>query len=115
MHELGIVFHAIRMVEELCAENQLTEVASVTMEFGEVSGVIPHEIEACWDWSVKKKSEHMKNAALKIETIPAVTLCEDCQKTYETVRYGRTCPLCGSGHTYLVQGNEVNIKEIEAR
>lgn len=114
MHELGIVFHAIKMVEELCAENDLSEVASVTMEFGEVSGVIPHEIEACWDWSVKKKSVHMQNAALRIETIPAVTFCEDCKKEYPTVTYGKTCPHCGGGNTYLLRGNEVNIKEIEA-
>ena len=114
MHELGIVFHAIKMVEELCAENDLKEVSSVTMEFGEVSGVIPHEIEACWDWSVKKKSEHMQNAKLRMETIPAVTFCEDCKSEYPTVAHGKTCPHCGSGNTYLLRGNEINIKEIEA-
>lgn len=115
MHELGIVFHAIKQIEELVEENDLTEVASVTMEFGEVSGVIPHEIEACWNWSVKKKSEHMRSAKLKIETIPAVTFCEDCKQEYPTVAHGKTCPHCGGGNTYLVQGNEINIKEIEAR
>ena len=26
---------------------------------------------------------------MKIESLPAVTICEDCQKTYETVTYGR--------------------------
>ena len=34
--------------------------------------------------------------------------------TYETVKYGRTCPHCGSGETYLLTGNECIIKEIEA-
>jgi hydrogenase nickel incorporation protein HypA/HybF len=29
------------------------------------------------------------------------------------VQYGRTCPHCGSGNTWLQQGNEMNIKEIE--
>ena len=28
--------------------------------------------------------------------------------------YYRTCPYCGSGSTWLLTGNEVNIKEIEA-
>ena len=45
--------------------------------------------------------------------IPAVTFCEYCQQTYPTVEHGKTCPYCGSEHTYLVQGNEQYIKEIE--
>ena len=28
---------------------------------------------------------------------------------------GETCPHCGSGNTWLQQGNEINIKQIEAR
>ena len=50
---------------------------------------------------------------LEIETIPAVTFCEDCEETYGTVEYGKTCPYCGSEHTFLIQGNEHQIKEIE--
>ena len=41
-------------------------------------------------------------------------LCEDCGKTYETVKYAKICPYCKSENTYLIQGNEVQIKEIEA-
>ena len=37
MHELGIVFHVIDMVEKAAAENKAAAVASVTLELGEVS------------------------------------------------------------------------------
>ena len=47
-------------------------------------------------------------------TIPAVTFCENCGKTYETVKYGKECPYCHSGETWLVDGNQCVIKEIEA-
>lgn len=77
MHELGIVFHVIKSVEKIGEENGLTNVASVTLELGEVSGAIPHELESCWNWAVKK-TELLPEAALKIETIPAVTYCEGC-------------------------------------
>ena len=113
MHELGIVFHVIKSVEKIGEENGLTNVASVTLELGEVSGAIPHELESCWNWAVKK-TELLPEAALKIETIPAVTLCENCTHTYPTVPQGRVCPLCGSEETVLLQGNEINLKEIEA-
>ena len=41
MHELGLVTHVVRAIEEIGKEEKLTEVASVTLEIGEVSGVIP--------------------------------------------------------------------------
>ena len=113
MHELGIVFHMIKTVERIAEENALTSVSSVTLELGEVSGVVPHELTSCWNWAVAQ-TEVLKGAELKIETTPAVTLCESCNRTYPTVPQGRVCPLCGSEETVLVRGNEINLKEIEA-
>ncbi len=113
MHELGTVFYVIEQVEKICKENDLTVVGSVTLEIGEVSGIIPEFIVDCWNWA-RAKNELMKNAELKIETLEAVTYCEDCQKTYPTLKYKKICPYCGSEHTYLLTGNEYNIKEIEA-
>ena len=52
MHELGVVFHVIKIVEEVAAENQLTEVESVTLELGEVSGVIESYLQNCWNKSM---------------------------------------------------------------
>ncbi len=114
MHELGIVFHVIKTIEEVAEEQGLTEVSSVTLEVGEVSTVIPEYLEDCWKWACKKH-ELMKNSVLKHEIIKGVTYCEDCQKTYETVKYAKICPYCKSENTYLIQGNEVQIKEIEAQ
>lgn len=113
MHELGIVFHIIDSLEKIAVENKLSEVASVTLEIGEVSGVVDSYLKDCWKWAVKKH-EFIKDAKLITEAIPAVSFCEDCQKTYGTVEYGRTCPYCSGGNTYLLTGNEFNIKEIEA-
>ena len=97
------------------AADQVTgeEVTSVTLELGEVSGVIGEYLSDCWKWAIKKE-ELLKESKLLIETIPAVTYCEDCKNTYETIAHGKICPDCGSPHTYLIQGNEFNIKEIEA-
>ena len=55
----------------------------------------------------------LRGAELKINTIPAVTYCEDCHAEYGTVAHGKICPRCGSEHTCLLRGNEVEIKEIE--
>lgn len=60
------------------------------------------------------KYQSLKDAQIIVETLPAVTHCEDCLKDYPTVKYGKICPHCGSEHTYLLRGNELTIKQIEA-
>lgn len=112
MHELGIVFHIIRTVEDACRDNAILRVSSVTLQLGEVSGVVPHYLEDAWRWA-SNKNPLVAGCELKVEEISAVTYCEDCKKTYETVAHGKTCPYCGSARTYLVQGQEVMVKEIE--
>lgn len=111
MHELGIVFHIAKKVESLAVENHVNHVAKVVLQIGEVSTVIPEYLDDCWKWKCTK-SEILKDCELEVEMIPAVTFCEDCEKTYGTVEHGKICPYCGSEHTYLVQGNEHAIKEI---
>ena len=46
MHELGTVFYVIKQVEQLCVENNLSTVGSVTLEIGEVSGIIPKYVQS---------------------------------------------------------------------
>ena len=41
MHELGVVFNVIKRVEEVAEENDVAQVADVTIRLGEVSGVVP--------------------------------------------------------------------------
>jgi hydrogenase nickel incorporation protein HypA/HybF len=113
MHELGIVFYIIRDVRQVAEENHVSHVSAVVMNIGEVSTVVPEYLTDCWRWAADKEAL-LKGCELKVRTIPAVTLCEDCGREYETVRYGRECPHCGSEHTCLLRGNEVEIKEIEA-
>ncbi len=112
MHELGVVFHVIDQVEDLAKENEVKKINSVTLQIGTVSGIIPDYLVDCWNWAVKKH-ELMNECELKIEKIEAVTFCEDCKQTYNTIVYGRKCPYCQSDNTYLLQGNEFMIKEME--
>lgn len=113
MHELGTIIYVIDTVEKLAVEHELKEVGSITLEVGEVSGIVPAYLEDFWLYA-RKRSQLLKDTDLKIETLKAVTFCENCENTYSTVDYGKTCPYCKSGSTYLLTGNEYNIKEIEA-
>ena len=113
MHELSIVTYVMKEVEKVAQENNLTQIESVTLEFGEVSGIVPSYLVDCWNWYAKK-TPLISGTKLLYETLPVVTWCNACKKTYPTLQYGKTCPDCGSGETWLQQGNEMNIKEIVA-
>ena len=112
MHELGVTFHVLKHVEDIAKANNVKKVDAVTLQLGEVSTVIPYMLQDCWKWAVKK-SEILNGCKLEIETIPAITYCEDCHGEYETIKYKKICPYCGSEHTYLKQGNEFIIKDIQ--
>ncbi|MBR6423326.1 MAG: hydrogenase maturation nickel metallochaperone HypA [Bacteroidales bacterium] len=112
MHELGIVFYIIRDVKQAAAEHGVNRVSGVVMDIGEVSTIVPEYLLDCWRWAADKE-EMLRGCELKIHTIPAVTHCGDCGREYETVRHGKTCPHCNSSNTWLLRGNEVEIKEIE--
>ena len=112
MHELGVVFHIIKDLETVAAENGVSRINRVTLQLGEVSTVIPHYLTDCWKWT-SEKNDLVRGAELIVETLPAVTYCENCGREYPTVQHGRICPYCKSERTYLLRGNEFLIKEIE--
>ena len=112
MHELGIVYHIIRDVENVARANGVRRVSSVTLLLGEVSGVVPDLLLDAWRWAADKKPI-TEGAELIVEPVEAVTHCEACGRDYATVEHGKTCPHCGSGETYLLQGQDVMIKQIE--
>ena len=114
MHELGIVFYIIRDVKEVAEANHVEHVSAVVMDIGEVSTIVPSYLQDCWRWAADKE-DLLRGCELKINLLPAVTHCDGCGRDYGTVAHGKTCPHCGSGETWLLHGNEVEIKQIEVQ
>ena len=98
MHELGIVMHVVDQAEKVAVENNVERVLKLTIEVGEVSSIVP---------------EHLKDTELELILLEAVSYCRDCKKTYKTTEHAKECPHCGGNDTYLVTGNEMNIKDME--
>ncbi len=111
MHEMGVVFYIADAVEKIARENDSDHVVSVTLEIGQVSTVVPSYLEDVWKWNCRR-TEILRDCELLVERIHAVTHCDECGQNYDTVPQGRICPHCGSERTWLITGNEVNIKEI---
>lgn len=113
MHELGIVFHMVDLLEEVAVEQHLTRVGKVVVDLGEVSGVVTELFDDAWTWAANR-SDVLRGAQLEVHQVPAVTVCNSCGKTYGTVAHGIACPYCQSTDTELLRGQELEIREIEA-
>lgn len=113
MHELGIVMNVLEQVDSAAAEYQAEKVTKVTMEVGEVSSIVPDLFTDAFNWA-KKKTDYLKDAELEMIIIEGRTYCRSCGETYRTTAYGKKCPHCGSYETYLLTGDQVIIKDIDA-
>lgn len=112
MHELGIVMHVVRQVEEVAEENAVEKVLTLTVEVGEVSSVVPELFTDCFEWA-KKRTKYLRETRLNLVVLAALSYCRACGQTYPTTAYAKKCPHCNGDDTYLVTGNEINIKDIE--
>ena len=50
MHEMGIILHMANMLDETAKEQNLTKIGSVTLEVGEVSGIMTDLFVDCWNY-----------------------------------------------------------------
>lgn len=113
MHELGIAFHVVKEADDFADKNNISSIKGLTLEIGEVSGVVPQYLLDVWPWACENRSKHLKGATLNIIELKAISYCEDCEKTFDTVKYGKKCPFCNNSNTYLVEGNEIKIQSIQ--
>lgn len=112
MHELGIVMQVVDQVEKVAAEHHVGSVVKLNLEVGEVSSVVPELFRDCFEWA-KKRTKFLQNAELELIILEGISYCRDCKKTFKTTEYAKQCPHCHGYNTYLVTGNEINIKDIQ--
>lgn len=112
MHELGIVYEVIKIVDDFVLENKLSYVEKIVLEIGELSQAIPRFIEECYPAAVS--DTNYAQTKLEIIVEPADAICSDCQNTFNIIKHRKVCPCCNSQAFKLITGQAFNIKEIVA-
>lgn len=110
MHELSLVFEIIRRVEEVAAENGVNEVAELTLEIGEASGVVPMFIEEVY--AAACEGTVLEGSKLNIDFVTAKGLCTDCRRMFPYTKFDGKCPRCGKENLPVCEGDRFLIKEI---
>jgi len=112
MHELGIVYEVIKIVDHFVIENNISVVDKIVLEIGQLSQAIPRFIEACYPAAVDGTA--YEKSKLEIITLPAEGSCRSCGNIYNVVDERKICPKCKNDQFDLLTGQEFNIKEIVA-
>lgn len=111
MHELGLCDALLRMVDGILAEETLTDVNKITLEIGELSGVIPQFMTDCW--AAVADGTRYAQTQLVIETVPGTARCEDCRAEFRVNLDDLRCPVCHGNRLTPISGKDMTIKEIE--
>lgn len=112
MHELGIVYEVIKIVDQFVKENELSKVDKIVLEVGQLSQAIPRFIEECYPAAVNETD--YEETKLEIVVLPANARCKSCDEIYNIIDHRKVCPKCHSEDYELVSGQEFNIKEVVA-
>lgn len=112
MHELGIVYEVIKVVDNFVKANDIRKVEKIVLEIGQLSQAIPRFIEECFPAAVDDTL--YADTKLEIIVLPANAECRNCNEVYNIVDNKKVCPKCSSEEFDLISGEEFNIKEVLA-
>jgi hydrogenase nickel incorporation protein HypA/HybF len=107
MHELGITRNIVGIVTEAAKGRRVTR---VTLEVGQLSGVMASAIAFCFD--AVAQGTPLDGAALDIREIEGRARCTHCNTEFPTPTLYTPCP-CGSRETVRLAGEELMIKTLE--
>jgi Zn finger protein HypA/HybF (possibly regulating hydrogenase expression) len=110
MHELGVLNSMVHTIERIIKEQEFTQVHKLTIEVGELSGIVPRYLEQSWPAATYKT--FMENTELELIVVPGIVKCRDCGRVFNAVYSDLCCPGCGSKQMDILEGHDIIIKEI---
>lgn len=111
MHELSVAQGILEIIYDHVPKERLSDVRSVVTKIGAFSGVVADSLEFSYQ-AITAETE-LQKSFLVFEQIPFVIVCGDCTKESENSEGIAQCFFCGSVHTKIRSGTELQVKEIE--
>ena len=108
---MSIAQNIIEIVEEISNENQVKRVKKVIVKIGKLVAVVPDSLLFCYE--ALTTGTHLESSKLEIDIIPILGKCKVCGKTFEVESYFFSCPFCESSDVKIMQGQELNVSELE--
>ena len=110
MHEIGVVRSMVKTVTAFAEANQITDIAEIVVDVGELSLVIPKYVEDIYPHVVE--DTFLKNTKLILNIVPGMAECDECNEVFNVVEHKGYCPHCGSFEKTILTGRDFLIREI---
>ncbi|HXF99141.1 MAG TPA: hydrogenase maturation nickel metallochaperone HypA [Bacteroidota bacterium] len=111
MHELSLASGILDIVQEYVPRDRRSAVRGVRVRVGSLSGVVPESLE--FSFAAIVAGTPLQHASLVIEHVPASVRCNRCRCEFGVELPIFVCPQCNSSETTMLQGNELQVVEIE--
>jgi hydrogenase nickel incorporation protein HypA/HybF len=111
MHELAVCQGLIRQVERIARQEGATQVDSIKLSIGPLSGVEPPLLERAFE--IARMGTVAQRAELEIGTGPIVVECRTCGSSGEASVNRLLCPACGDWRVSVRQGEEMTLMRVE--
>lgn len=108
MHELGITQNIVAIVQE---NARGAPVKRVTLEIGQLSAIMSDAIRFCFD--ICCQGTLLEGAILEIIEVPGLGKCRHCGTEIRLAQPFGQCDRCDSIELDIIQGQELQIKEME--
>ena len=111
MHEMSIAEGIVDIVLDTMKNNDASQVHSVQLDVGMMSGVEPDALHFCWESGTQGTAA--QGAKLDINLVPIVGRCFDCGTMFDVKEYVFVCPKCGSRIVQTASGKELRVTSID--
>lgn len=111
MHEIGILYSAAETAVHYADRFDLEEVNYISLELGELAGVLPDVFTQYFDY-VKQQFPKLAKAELRMKMVPGEALCGECGCMYNVMKHEGKCPRCLSSEKTVLSGRDVRLISI---
>lgn len=111
MHEIGIMEQTLQIAIASALQQNANQINQIIMRIGKMSGVVPEALEFAFD--VVTKGTIAENAILKIDSMPIICYCNNCQEKFIPEEWFFECPNCHQFSQNILQGKEIELVSIE--
>lgn len=111
MHEMGILAKMIDIVEDAAVKNNIKKIAGISIEIGELSGVLPYFMEEYYPLVIEG-NPLFEGSKIHIKVVPGQALCTECNAVYNVMKFEGCCPRCKSRNKKILGGQSFTLKDI---
>ncbi len=110
MHEYSITLSIVDIAEKEVKKYHATQVETIELNIGKLSGIEPMALEFAWDLAVPNTV--LENAHRKINYIKGKAVCMNCRLEFEMENIFDECPKCHSYIKEFLSGKELVVKSL---